>query len=66
MSGHPFMGFIAFQEEVLRFQQRQLDLAKTAMRAGQDGKAFEQAAHEAAQAGVKAWQQWIALWTPKA
>jgi hypothetical protein len=62
---HPFMGFIAFQEEVLRFQQRQLDLMQTAMQAGQDGVAFQKAAHDAALSGVKAWQSWIALWSPK-
>jgi hypothetical protein len=59
------MGFIAFQQEVLRFQQRQLDLVQTGLKAGQDDVAFQKAAHDAAMCGVKAWQSWIALWTPK-
>jgi len=65
VTAHPFMGFIAFHQEVLRFQQRQLDLMETALQAGQDGASFTKAAHEAAEAGIQTWQKWIALWTPR-
>jgi hypothetical protein len=65
MSAHPFTAFISFQEEVLSFQQRQLDLARTALQAGQDPVSFQHAAERAAAAGIKAWQTWIALWTPR-
>ncbi|WP_298687227.1 hypothetical protein [uncultured Sphingomonas sp.] len=65
MNQHPFMGFVAFQQEVLRFQKRQLDLMETALKAGQDEVAFQKSAHEAAEAGIQAWQNWIALWSPK-
>ena len=65
MSGDPFMAFVAFQREAITFQQRQLDLVKTALASGQDVAAFQQAAADAAEAGVKTWQSWIAVWTPR-
>jgi hypothetical protein len=65
VSDNPFLAFVAFQEEVLSFQRRQLDAAKQAIAAGEDMVKFQRAGQEAAEAGVKAWLAWIELWTPR-
>jgi len=65
MSQHPFLAFVAFQQEVLSFQRRNLDVAARALAAGEDMVAFQLQAHEAAMAGAKAWTVWIDAWTPK-
>ena len=65
MSNGPFMGFVAFQDEVLSFQRRQLDLAGQALKAGETLVDLQKAGQEAAESGVKAWIKWVELWTPK-
>ena len=65
MSADPFMAFVAFQQEVLSFQRRNLDVAAKALAAGEDMVAFQRKAHEAGMAGAKAWTAWIDAWTPK-
>jgi hypothetical protein len=66
MSQHPFLAFVAFQQEVLSFQRRNLDMAARALAAGEDLALFQQHAQEAAMAGAKAWVAWVDAWTPKA
>lgn len=65
MKGDPFLAFVAFQREVLSFQQRNLDLMQRAIDAGEDVAEFQQKAHDAAMAGAKAWTAWVSLWVPK-
>jgi hypothetical protein len=65
MSDDPFRGFVAFQEEVLSFQRRQLDLAKRSLESGQTLVELQKAGQAAAEAGTKAWLAWVDLWTPK-
>ncbi|HEX8446341.1 MAG TPA: hypothetical protein VF649_06975 [Sphingomonas sp.] len=65
MSADPFLAFVAFQQEVLSFQRRNLDVAARALAAGEDMVAFQLKAQEAAMAGAKAWTAWIDTWTPK-
>ena len=58
-AGDPFMAFVAFQREVLSFQQRNLDLTARALKMGQDVLTLQAEAHKAGMAGVGAWLAWV-------
>lgn len=58
----PFTAWVDFQEQMLKLQRAQIDVAKTAIDAGFDARATQQAAADATDAGVKAWQSWFRVW----
>ncbi|HWW64410.1 MAG TPA: hypothetical protein VNZ43_06595 [Sphingomonadaceae bacterium] len=59
----PFSSWVAFQEEMIKLQQAQLEATKKAFEAGTDIEAARRAGEQAAHAGLKAWSNWLDLWT---
>ena len=58
----PFTAWVEFQEEMLKLQRAQIDVATKAIDAGIDAPVTQQAAADATDAGVKAWQSWFRIW----
>lgn len=58
----PFTAWIEFQEEMLKLQRAQIDVAMKAVDVGLDAVATQRAAADATDAGVKAWQSWFRIW----
>ena len=58
----PFTAWVDFQEEMLKLQRAQIDVAAKAVDVGFDAPATQRAAAEATDAGVKAWQSWFRIW----
>ncbi|MES2338118.1 MAG: hypothetical protein V4537_08490 [Pseudomonadota bacterium] len=57
-----FSTALAFQQEILRAQQAQLDAARTMLDMGQQVAAAQARSHKAVEANVEAWKSWASLW----
>ncbi|URW76916.1 hypothetical protein M9980_06910 [Sphingomonas donggukensis] len=57
-----FSTAIAFQQEILRAQQAQMDAAQKALDMGRQMMAAQAQSQKAAKANLQAWNRWASLW----
>ncbi|MHA6722318.1 hypothetical protein [Sphingomonas sp. RS2018] len=57
-----FSTALAFQQEILRAQKAQMDAAQKMLDAGKQVAAAQDVTQKAAEANLKAWKSWAALW----